>query len=584
VNEWGVDAVMVSSPTLEHSTDVLIMEQLASFLGGRFCENSPEPASTATLPHATPHAPTTAPNSRRSLEAASTSALPPPPGTIRISDAIPDRPALVQALESRRVGASETHIAGGTCGAHSSAAESWFGAWQEKLEEWWAAAPQRDALSACAATLGVHLAQRLETQLARRGLIGGAPAIAAERGAAPALLGSNGAGLAPLTRADECAWVSDASQVELPDFPSLPSELRLPPIAPIPSLLPRVQWMTKWSEKYKREAKGCVRCGGEQPTSDVSMGVSNHQIEEMRAKRRRSVEVVDATQEVAEGADAETDDAVAEGGSYEDMWLSAEEMEERAAAGADGGARSTELAAQGSYEDMWLSAEEMERFKASGELPALLREEELADAEDEEDMWLSAAEMEALRAKQREGGDSQIANGGGFLEEVADASTYEDMWLTAEEMEKMRAGGGDAIAMSDDTYDDFWVSSAEMDASRGMSEEEKLELSRQIGEREWAEWFEAHGIEASDSYASAADGTSAAIGEGAGLALGAALGFGASALLFLGGASAMRARRFGAAIGRPSLRRQTSAPQPTEVQLSAAGSAPAGGTGGLMSS
>lgn len=103
---------------------------------------------------------------------------------------------------------------------------AWWANWRESVEEWWATTPFRADLGYCASALGLHLASRLDQ------LLGRPPP--APRGC---LVGPCE------TERDTCQWIEEkAGELNLPDFPSLPSSFSLPEVLPLPRLLPSVEF------------------------------------------------------------------------------------------------------------------------------------------------------------------------------------------------------------------------------------------------------------------------------------------------------------------------------------------------------
>ena len=131
------------------------------------------------------------------------------------------------AVDHVTANAASTTLGEDTATAH------WYAEWQGSIQAWWLATPHRKRLSTCFAALGIHIASRLDVALKAVGLqrLGQGGVVAAPPPMPTAMAGNPG-----------CAWIadSDATELQLPDFPEFPKDFQLPPVLPIPRLMPRL--------------------------------------------------------------------------------------------------------------------------------------------------------------------------------------------------------------------------------------------------------------------------------------------------------------------------------------------------------
>ena len=106
----------------------------------------------------------------------------------------------------------------------------WFDVWNQRMMQWWLLTPYKEGLNACAAALGLFLADKLEwayRMFTIQPLASPPP--------------RHGVG------SEECDWITHADvdgRLNLPDFPEFPAQFKLPPVVPLPRLLvPTVEWL-----------------------------------------------------------------------------------------------------------------------------------------------------------------------------------------------------------------------------------------------------------------------------------------------------------------------------------------------------
>ena len=100
----------------------------------------------------------------------------------------------------------------------------WLSEWRERLEEWWVLTPMREQLGDCIGALGLHLGSRFDAAHRAWQAMRGNQLPKARR---------------PPVISERCRWIPEQSgQLELPEFPTFPSQFRLPSTTPIPQLLP----------------------------------------------------------------------------------------------------------------------------------------------------------------------------------------------------------------------------------------------------------------------------------------------------------------------------------------------------------
>ena len=119
----------------------------------------------------------------------------------------------------------------------------WFNEWRERLDAWWALLPYRDQLrlGECMGALALHLVSRLDAALRSWHALllgGGLGGGALPHGGGEPAVGAAGR-LAPGSKCERLLDPprEERSTLELPPFPELPAQFRVPPHLMLPRLL-----------------------------------------------------------------------------------------------------------------------------------------------------------------------------------------------------------------------------------------------------------------------------------------------------------------------------------------------------------